>query len=557
MTKTSMTLKNSFFFLYILCASTLYAQEGELPEEQIIIQKDKKIVLPEVSKPQEKVTLTLKPLPQVKQTYKYKDFNLALPLLDPKLNPPILRNEKELPVKEGFIRLGFGNYGSSLFDGYYNSGKQKDYAFGIFAKHLASANGPVSNSGFSNNEAGAYAKYFTPNFTLSGGLNYNRGRYNFYGYDREEFPNRKSDSTKQVIQSILFQMNLEKINKKSPLTYNLGLGIGNISDRFKASESEFSIDFNGKYKTKDSSAITLFSDLSLAKKTDSSSVNRSLWRFQPGYHFVYKNLQIDAAIQFSVANEPELKESLLQKNTSKFHIHPQIRIQHNIFQNKLIAFVGIGGGMNKRTLRTSLLESPFLGPNPYLRHENQLLNFYLGIKGQIQNQLTYSSQISIESLKNQAFFLNNFEEQEKLFLVYDSSKTSRFTWVTEVTYDLSKETKAGIRFSLLSYGVKSVKQPWHLPHSMVTLFGRQYLSENLMLSAEFYYMGGIKAMNMKTLETETIKPLADLNLKGEYFFKKTFSGFISVHNLLNNKNQRFNYYPTQGFRIMIGASAMF
>jgi len=557
MTKISMTLKNTFLFLFILCASTLYAQEGELPEEQIIIQKDKKIVLPEVRKPYEKVTQTLKPLPKVKQTYTYKDFNLALPLLDPKLSPPALRNEKEAPVKEGFVRLGFGNYGSSLFDGYFNSGRQKDYAFGIFAKHLASANGPVSNSGFSNNEAGAYAKYFTPNFTLSGGLNYNRGRYNFYGYDREEFPNRKTDSTKQVIQSILFQMNLEKINKKSPFTYNLGLGIGNISDRFKASESEFTVAFNGNYKTKDSSAITLFSDLSLAKKTDSSSINRSLWRIQPGYHFVYKTLQIDAGIQLSVDNEPELKNGLIQKNTSRFHIHPQIRVQQNILQNKLVAFVGLGGGMNKKTLRTQLQESPFLGADPYLRHENQLLNFYLGAKGQIQNQLNYSSQISFESLKNQAFFLNNMEDQEKLFLLYDSSKTTRFTWASEVAYDLSKDTKAGVRFSFFSYGVKSVKQPWHLPHSLVTLFGRQYLSENLMLSAEFYYMGGIKAMNSKTLETETLKPLADLNLKGEYFFKKNFSGFISVHNLLNNKNQRFNYYPTQGFRIMVGASAAF
>jgi len=552
-----MTYTKLIIFVFALLATPLYAQEGELPEERIIIQKDKKIVLPEVSKPQEKVTLTLKPLPKVKQTYKYKDFNLALPLLDPKLNAPVLRNEKEEPVKEGYAKLGFGNYGSSLFDGYYNSGKQKDYAFGIFAKHLASANGPVSNSGFSNNEAGAYTKYFTPNFTLSGGLDYDRGRYNFYGYDREEFPNRKTDSTKQVIQSILFKMNLEKINKKSALTYNIGLGIGNISDRFKASESEFTVDFIGNYKLKDSSAITLFSDLSLAKKTDSASVNRSLWRIQPGYHVAYKGFQIEAAVQLSVDNEPELKGGFIQKNSSRFHIHPQLKVQQNIFENKLVAFVGLTGGMNKKTLRTQLKESPFLGPDPYLRHENQLLNFYGGIKGQIQNKFNYSSQISFESLKNQAFFLNNIEEQQKLFLVYDSSKTRRFTWGTELAYDLSKETKAGLRFSLLSYGVNTVKQPWHLPHSVFTLFGRQYLGENLMLSAEFSYMGGIKALNVKTLETETLKPLADLNLKGEYFFKKNFSGFLSMHNILNNKNQRFNYYPTQGFRIMVGAAAVF
>jgi hypothetical protein len=78
-----------------------------------------------------------------------------------------------------------------------------------------------------------------------------------------------------------------------------------------------------------------------------------------------------------------------------------------------------------------------------------------------------------------------------------------------------------------------------------------------MLSGEFYYMGGLRGLNPETAETEKLKGLADLNLKGEYFFKKRYSGFVSVHNLLNNRNQRFLYYPTQGFRVMVGATAVF
>jgi hypothetical protein len=78
-----------------------------------------------------------------------------------------------------------------------------------------------------------------------------------------------------------------------------------------------------------------------------------------------------------------------------------------------------------------------------------------------------------------------------------------------------------------------------------------------MLSGEFYYMGGLRGFNWKTAETEKLKGLADFNLKGEYFFKKRYSAFLSVHNLLNNKNQRYLYYPTQGLRIMVGASVVF
>jgi len=558
MTRSPIPLKKLIFIVFIICSSTSYGQEGELPEEQIIIQKDKKIVLPEVSKPQEKVTLKLKTLPKVKQTYTYKEFILNLPILDPKLNAPVLKNEKELPIKEGYVRLGVGNYGSTLLDAYYNSGKQKDYAYGIYAKHAASANGPVDNSGFSNNEAGAYAKYFTPNFTLTGGLNYTRSRYNFYGYDQKRFEKRTKDSTRQVFQSIWFQLNLEKIKKNSPLNYNVGLGIGNISDRLKASESEIARDFNGAYKVRDSLSISLLSDLSLTKRTDSSSQNRSLWRIQPTFHFGFKGFQVEAGFQFSIDNEPELKLGKYEANSAKMHLHPQIRIQQNIFQNKLVAFGGIGGGMNKKTLRSQLQQNPFLDSDPNLRYENQRYNIYIGVKGQIQNQLSYSSQISFENLKNQSFFINKDTlTREKFILAYDTNNTRRFTWASEASYDLSHDTKAGIRFSFFSYGVKTLKEPWHMPHSQVTLFGRQYLSEDLALSGEIYYMGGMKARNPKTLESESLKGLVDLNLKGEYIFKKNFSGFISVHNLLNNKNERYLYYPTQGLRIMIGATAVF
>lgn len=556
-------MKKLLIIFSLLVSAQAFSQEGELPEEQIIIQKDKKILLPEISKPQEKVTLTLKPLPKVKQKYSYRDFNLSLPLLDPKLYPPVLRSEKEQAVKEGFVRIGVGNYGSTLLDAFYNSGRKKDYAFGVFGKHLASANGPVENSGFSNNELGAYARYFTPNFTLTGSLNYARSRYNFYGYDQERFKNRPKDSTRQVFNSIWFNMNLERLKKNSPLDYKIGLGVGNISDRFKASESEVAIDFNGKYMIKDSAAIVVFSDLSLAKRVDSASQNRSLWRIQPAFDFRFKGFQLNAGFQFSVDNEPDFKFSELNysKNKAKFHFHPQIKIQQNIFDNKVLAFAGIGGGMNNVNLRSHLQQNPFLDSNVVLKYENQLFKLFAGIKGKVKNTLTYSTEISYENLDNQGFYINDGENRERFGIAYDSTTTRRFTWSTEATYDISKETKAGVRMAFLTYGVsKFIKQPWHLPNSMVTIFGRQYLSENLMLSGELYYMGGIKGLNVETVEIERLKrlkPLVDLNLKGEYFFKKNFSGYISVHNLLNNKNERFLYYPTQGLRIMVGATALF
>lgn len=554
-------MKKILIFLFITgFASLAMAQEGELPDEQIIIQKDKKIVLPEITKPDEKVSLTLKPLPKVKQKYGYKDFLLQLPPLDPKLKAPVFRNEPEPTVKQGFVKLGVGNYGSTLLDAYYNSGREKDYAWGAYIKHNASASGPVKNSGFSTNDLGASGKYFMPSFTLSGGLNYNRSRYNFYGYDHSLPQEPTKDSIRQIFQTIAFNLQLENNQKKKPLNYRLGMGIHRIADALKASESEISFVFDSRYKIKDSSAISLFSDISLAKRADSASQNRSLWRLKPLYSFSWKGFAIQAGFQLAIDNEPELKKGSATEYTSKTrtHLYPHLALQQQLMGQKIVAFAGLEGGMIKRTLRSHLEINPFLAPNVYLRHENQLLNFYLGLKGNIKDQFQYHSSISFETLDNQSFYLNDpLERREKFVLVYDSSNTKRFTWENQTIYDVGKNTRAGLKFSLLSYGVTTLKEPWHAPHSLASVFIRQMLSEKIALSGEFYYMGGLKARNPETDETERLKGLADLNLKGEYFFKNRFSAYLSVHNLLNNKNQRFYLYPTQGIRLMVGATAVF
>ena len=176
----------------------------------------------------------------------------------------------------------------------------------------------------------------------------------------------------------------------------------------------------------------------------------------------------------------------------------------------------------------------------------------------MKNKLQYHSSVSFERLDNQAFYLNDPSRREKFVLVYDTTNTTRFTWESEGVYDVGKNTRTGLKFSLLSYGgFEYLKEPWHAPHSLLSAFVRQTLNENLMLTGEIYYLGGMKAQNPETLETEKLKGLVDLSLKGEYLFKKRYSAYLSVHNILNNKNQRFLYYPTQGFRVMVGATATF
>lgn len=558
-TNPSKSLKSLFSFILIFFSLQVFAQEGELPEEQVLIQKDRKIVLPELSKPQEKVLNTLKPLPRLAQKYSYREFGLILPLIDPKMQPPAFRPDKESEVKQGYLRLGAGNYGSTALDAWYNSGRSKDFSYGVSLQHLASANGPVENSGFSNNSVGLQAAYFTPSFTLNGNLSYRRDRYNFYGYDQERFKKRTSDTTKQIFNSVWFRMDLiSRQKEKENLSWNAGLGLGNISDYFRASESEVLLDFNGRYRLGDSASIRLFSDFSLLKRSDSSSQNRALWRIQPAYHFGFKGFRVDAGLQFSLSSEPVLQKNGIFKESGAFHVHPRLNVELALADEKLLAFAGVAGGMNRRSFRRHAEQNPYLMSNVYLRHENQLLDLFFGLKGQMKGLLQYHSRVSFEKLDQQAFYLNaDSVSREKFRIVYDSASTRRFSWETEAVYDPGKGSRAGIRFVYYSYRLGSLKEAWHLPASVFTAFGSLSVSDNLSLSGEFLVLAGLKARNPLNFNTEKLPAMADLNLKGEYHFKNRYSAFMSVNNLLNNKNPRYLYYPSQGLRIMLGGSVIF
>jgi hypothetical protein len=545
--------------LLLFVSFQAFSQEGELPEEQILIQKDRKIVLPEIAKPQEKVLNTLKPLPKVSQKYTYSEFGVTLPLIDPKIQAPVYRPEAELPVRQGFVRLGLGNYGSTNLDAWYNSGRRKDFSYGLNLHHLASANGPVSNAGFSNNELGLNGTYYTPSFNLAGNLRYNRNRYNFYGYDQERFSKRTADTTKQIFNSVWFRLDLigkQKTNDK--LSWQGGMNLGNIADRFKASESEVLLDFKGNYKISDSSSVRLFSDFSLLKRSDSASQNRVLWRMEPMYRFGYSGFRLDAGFQISLASEPVLAAANQFKEQSAFHFHPKINIELGLAQEKLLAFAGVGGGINRKSFRDHVGMNPFLMPDVYIRHENQLFDVFFGLKGQYKGMLQYHTKASYEKLGQQAFYLNSDSvSREKFSIVYDSSSTKRFSWESELVYDPGTGAKAGMRFTYFNYGLGTLKEAWHLPSTVFSVFGSRAIADNLNLSGEFYYMGGIKALNPRSLATEKLPGMADLNLKAEYLFKTRYSAYIAVHNLLNNKNPRYLFYPSQGLRIMIGASAFF
>jgi outer membrane receptor protein involved in Fe transport len=76
------------------------------------------------------------------------------------------------------------------------------------------------------------------------------------------------------------------------------------------------------------------------------------------------------------------------------------------------------------------------------------------------------------------------------------------------------------------------------------------------VKASLFVQNGVNYINNKG-EAARLNPLLDLSLGGEVFFTKNIGVFLDVNNLLNQKRERWENYPTFGLNILGGVSARF
>ena len=83
----------------------------------------------------------------------------------------------------------------------------------------------------------------------------------------------------------------------------------------------------------------------------------------------------------------------------------------------------------------------------------------------------------------------------------------------------------------------------------------------LDLSVNYYLGAGREALVLNGASTkfvaEDMKDISELNLNASYALLKKLSIWGEVNNILNQKYEIYQGYPTQGIRFMVGASYRF
>jgi len=552
----SILLLSSCLSLPALAQQRQPAKEGEVDNQEITVEKSRKIELPPANRLFDKIQ-SVRPTPeQRKMTFEFDDRKLTVG--DPKITPSVLAptagQADNTPAFGNYVRLGAGNYSSFLGEGYFGLNTLSNLALEGSVRHLSSGIGPVDgkNSAQADTKVKLTGKYLTDAFKLQADLGYDRNAYNFYGYSREYAAQStfNPDLIKQQLNTVSLRLGIENAKSESAIDYSLRTGITNLRDRFNASEFDWGTNFNSSLGISDRVVALLSADAYVTQRSDGSLVdNRNVFRIKPTFKYTSPLLTVTAGV--NVANQTDKRSGI--NDTRAF---PVLNIDL-VPVSTIHFFAGVDGDINRNTLRTFLSENKWLAPQVLLVNTVKSLDIYGGSKGDLGGGFGYEGKVSFARYRNFATFNNSLPDTSKFFVLYDGGVSRVLTISAQLGYNMKDRFRSSLKGEFFSYGLDRLEAAWGRPRIAATWTNSYTLNKKLFVTADLYYYEGIQNRNFASGQTFTLKPIYDANLKIDYFLGEQISAFVSINNIIGQNYQRYLYYQTMGLNFLGGISYSF
>lgn len=562
----------SLFILSLLLVSTLLpaqqqprptrpVKEGEVDNQEITVEKSRKIELPPANRLFNKIPSVKPSAEQRKLTYEFEDRKLTIG--DPRINtavlPPATTQADETPAYSNYVKLGAGNYSSFLGEGFVGYNALSNLALEGSLRHLSSAIGPVDgkNSAQSDTRLRVTGKYLTDAFKFQADLGFDRSAYRFYGYSREfaARPAFNPDALRQRLNTVNFKVGIENANSDNAIDYTLRTGITNLRDLFNASETEWATNFTGSLGITDNVFALVAADAYVTQRTDGPLVdNRNLFRVKPT--FKYTNGPSSQPLLTVTAGLNAVNETDQRRGINSTRAFPVVDVDVAPVAN-IHFFAGVDGDINRNTLRSFLTDNKWLAPEVQLLNTVKSLDIYGGSKGALGGGFSYEGKVSYARYRNFSTFNNSLPDTTKFTILYDGGTSRVLTLSGQLAYAQKDKFRSTLKADFFRYDLDRLAEAWGRPRLAGTWTNSYILNKKLFVTADLYVYEGIKNRNLVSGLTYTLKPIYDANLKIDYFLGRQVSAFVSLNNIFGQNYQRYLYYKQQGLNFLGGISYSF
>lgn len=529
-----------------LPALAAFAQDDKgVGNEQVIVVEQYKATIQDAQK------VNIPPnIPEVEEKQPKLDY--SVPNKDYKeftfeanpLKPIGISAEKWERFNSSFIKLGIGSQLMPLAQLAYNDNKSKNIKFGILYNHLSAREFKIKNQRFSDDEAGAYFRYYPKTFEVGTGFNFHNYRTHFYSVDTSFSDTAfKAKDVRQVFRNydglIYFknaQPNKFDIDFKQDVNFNyLQETYGKANEWFIAGNTDFRKGIEKVHNI----LVDFNFDISRLKN-DSLTLQRNIFKLKIGYGF--NNDDWKAHLRAGIALDGKKPVFIAD-----------VHLEKRLYQHSIIAYIDYQHRYEKNSLNSLIHTNNFVWNWATIKNTTNG-DLGIGLKGTAQN-LSYNLAFHFNHVVNMPLFVNDTNDMRRFNVVYDKDVLI-FNGHAEAGYNVKEWLRLSVLADYNFYKLKVEKRAWHEPNFRLTFRGNYIWKNKVSLGLELY---GITASYAKLAvgQEAKIKGTADLNISIEYLMNKHFSFFGTLNNIAHIKYQRWYGYPSYGINGVVGAKFSF
>ncbi len=486
-------------------------------------------------------------------------------------------------IYNGFAKVGIGSKFMPLAEVYYNSNRSRKYLYGVHLKHLSSVSSiqDYAPSQFDRTTLSLFGKNNDVKKTMEAGVNFSSFGLHQYGIRNENTP---KDSIAQRFTDFGTSISYGKHKKDSlNLNYLVNLKYNYFQDK-KSSESALQ-DWYGRENLLNLNAKTWYKrgkeifnlDASLFLNSykygvfgdsitsiDTGMVNTNfIFNLSPNITTYAKNNRLKIKFGANLALN-SINEKVDSKTT--VHIFPDIELKYSLFDDILIPYLEIKGGLKQNTFKTLSRENEFILSNVILRNENNVIAGKLGLKGTLSNTIMFNVNASFGIYKNKALFVNDtlYARGNQFRVIYDDVNSATIS--ASLIYQQSEDLKIEGIGIFNSYQAKNNIYAWNLPQIQFIARASYLFQEKFKFTFDFNLEGGRYAQVYSKEESDYEENLQfakklgfipDFNLGADYKYNEKISAFLQFNNFVAQRYNRWYNYPVQGFQVMGGVSFKF
>lgn len=469
-------------------------------------------------------------------------------------------NEPLGKLYQSLIKIGMGNYTMPYAEVFYNNLRSKEINWGFRYKHLSSSAKfkGMGNTDFSDDYLNLYGKKFYAKHTLSGDFNYSRNVVHYYGFSDTVFTNLKPDNYRQRFQLFEGKARLQShYSDSASLNHDVRLHYYNYGDLYNTFENNVFADalvtpYFNKQKFNFFGSADYY-NVHSAHDTLNNLITRAGFFLEEGNGSKWK---ADAGAAMAI--------DYFAKSGTKFYPYYRLNIFYNVYQNILVPYAGIDGGLEKNSYRSISSVNPFVLSELVYKNTYNKYTVFGGLRGALSSNTSYDVKASYGTYQNMLFYLVDYNQRSDNALgnrykaVYMNADLLRVNG--QVKYQFREKVSVSAKGNYYGYSIRDTSgvYAWHRPNFDITLSANYNLKSKIILKADIYTIGNQWALQQKTVNGITtqqavqLKGITDVNLGVEYRYTKMLSAFATFNNIGNFRYYRWDLYPTQRFNFMVG-----